>query len=111
VSCIEDGQHFSCSIPIAAKSCLQIIQHISERKLFPENHVKKFGHAIAKAVNHWLLTAAAQVRARVWQVGFVVDKVVSGQVFSEYFGFPCQDHSFHQLLHHHNHPGQLAEAW
>jgi hypothetical protein len=28
---------------------------------------------------------------------FVVDKVVLGQVFSEYFGFPC--HSlFHQLL-------------
>jgi hypothetical protein len=23
-------------------------------------------------------------------VGFVVDKVVLGQVFSEFFGFPCQ---------------------
>jgi hypothetical protein len=23
-------------------------------------------------------------------VGFVVGNVVSGQVFSEYFGFPCQ---------------------
>jgi hypothetical protein len=23
-------------------------------------------------------------------VGLVVDKVASGQVFSEYFGFPCQ---------------------
>jgi hypothetical protein len=31
-------------------------------------------------------------------VGFVVDKVAMGQVFSEYFGFPCQS-SFHQLLH------------
>jgi hypothetical protein len=48
--------------------------------------------------------------ARVWQVGFVADKVVLGQVFSEYFGFPCQNQSFHQLLHHHNHPEQLAEA-
>jgi hypothetical protein len=38
-------------------------------------------------------------------VGFVVDKVVLGQVFSKYFGFPCQS-SFHQILHHHNHPGQ-----
>jgi hypothetical protein len=38
------------------------------------------------------------------QVGFVVDKV-SGQVFSEYFGFPC--HSLHQILHPHNHPGQV----
>jgi hypothetical protein len=28
---------------------------------------------------------------------FVVDKMALGQVFSEYFGFPCQS-SFHQLL-------------
>jgi hypothetical protein len=27
---------------------------------------------------------------------FVVDKVALGQVFSEYFGFPCQS-SFHQI--------------
>jgi hypothetical protein len=48
------------------------------------------GRAIAEAVSRWLPTAAARVRARFWQVGFVVDKVASGQVFSEYFGFPCQ---------------------
>jgi hypothetical protein len=30
-------------------------------------------------------------------VGFVVNKVALGQVFSEYFGFPDQS-SFHQLL-------------
>jgi hypothetical protein len=35
-------------------------------------------------------------------VGFLVDKVVLGQDFSEYFGFPCQS-SFHQFLD--NHPG------
>jgi hypothetical protein len=35
---------------------------------------------------------------------FVVDKAALGQVFSEYFGFPCQS-SFHQFLHHHNYPG------
>jgi hypothetical protein len=29
-------------------------------------------------------------------VGFVVDKMALGQVFSEYFGFPYQS-SFHQL--------------
>jgi hypothetical protein len=34
-------------------------------------------------------------------VGFVVDKVALEQVFSEYFGFPCQS-SFHQLLHDHH---------
>jgi hypothetical protein len=39
-------------------------------------------------------------------VGFVVDKVALGQVFSEYFGFTCQS-SFHEILHHHNHPGQV----
>jgi hypothetical protein len=44
-------------------------------------------------------------------VGFVVDKVALGQVFSsEYFGFPCQNRSFHQLLHPHNHPEQAQEA-
>jgi hypothetical protein len=42
------------------------------------------------AVSRWLPTAAARVRARVWQVGFVVDKVALRQVFSEYFGFRCQ---------------------
>jgi hypothetical protein len=48
------------------------------------------GRAIAEAVSRWLPTAAARVRARAWQVGFVVDKVASGQASSEYFGFPCQ---------------------
>jgi hypothetical protein len=41
------------------------------------------------------------------QVGFVVDKVALGRIFSEYFGFPCQS-SIHQILHHHNHPGQAT---
>jgi hypothetical protein len=35
-------------------------------------------------------------------VGLVVDKVALGQVFSEYFDFPCQ-FSFHRLLHIHHH--------
>jgi hypothetical protein len=34
-------------------------------------------------------------------VGFVVDNVALGQVFSEYLGFPYQ-FSFHQLLHTHH---------
>jgi hypothetical protein len=57
----------------------------------------KTGCAIVEAVSRWLPTAAA----RVWQMGFVVDKVALGQVFSEYFGFSCQNPSFHQLLHPH----------
>jgi hypothetical protein len=46
------------------------------------------GRAIAQAVSGSLPTAAARVQARVWHVGFVVNKVALGQVFSEYFGFP-----------------------
>jgi hypothetical protein len=42
-------------------------------------------------------------------VGFVVDKVALGQVFSEYFDFPCQ--SFLQIFHHHNHPGLAQKAY
>jgi hypothetical protein len=34
-------------------------------------------------------------------VEFVMDKVVLGQVFSEYFGFPCQ-FLFRRLLHTHH---------
>jgi hypothetical protein len=47
-------------------------------------------------------------------MGFVVDNVALGQVFSEYFGFPCQS-LFHQLLH--NHPnlssgaGKIGQKW
>jgi hypothetical protein len=48
------------------------------------------------------------------QVEFVVDKVALGQVFSEYFGFPCQ-FSFHQLLHNHPHlsswAGTIGQKW
>jgi hypothetical protein len=41
-----------------------------------------------------------QRRPGLGHVGFVVDKVAMGQVFSEYFGFPCQ-FALHQLLHTH----------
>jgi hypothetical protein len=40
-------------------------------------------------------------------VGFVLENVALGQVFSEYFGFPCQS-SFHQLLHNHHHPSSMT---
>jgi hypothetical protein len=35
-------------------------------------------------------------------VGFVVNKVALGQVFSAYFGLPCQ-FAFHRLHHNHHH--------
>jgi hypothetical protein len=56
------------------------------------------GRAIAQAVSRLLPTAAVRVSSPglvMWD--FVVDKVVLGQVLSEYFGFPCQS-SFHQLF-------------
>jgi hypothetical protein len=39
---------------------------------------------------------------------FVVDKVALGQVFSEYFGFPC--HSFNRLLRTPHHPSSTAST-
>jgi hypothetical protein len=39
---------------------------------------------------------------------FVVDEAALGQVFSEYFCFPCQ--AFHRLLHTHHHPSSLART-
>jgi hypothetical protein len=46
-------------------------------------------------------------------VGVVVDKVVLGQNFSKYFGFPCQS-LFHQLLHNHHRSsgaGTVGQKW
>jgi hypothetical protein len=62
------------------------------------------GRAVAKGVSRWLPNAAARVLVLAEHMGFVVDKAALGQVFFQYFGFPCQS-SFHQFLHHHNHPG------
>jgi hypothetical protein len=46
------------------------------------------GRAIAEAVSLWLPTAVARVRAWVWQVEFVVDKVASGKFFLRVLRFP-----------------------
>jgi hypothetical protein len=67
---------------------------------------KNYGRDIAQAVSRWLPTAAARVRVRVWSSGISGGQSGAGQVFSEYFGFPFQS-SFHQILYHHNHPGQV----
>jgi hypothetical protein len=64
------------------------------------------GRAVAQAVSHCLPTLAALVLAGSGHVGFVVDKVALGQVFSEYFGFPCQ--ALCRLLHTHHHPSSGA---
>jgi hypothetical protein len=56
-------------------------------------HIPSAGRAIAQA-------------ARVRSCGICGGQSGAGQVFSEYFCFPCQS-SDHQILHHHNHPGQV----
>jgi hypothetical protein len=56
------------------------------------------GRVIAQAV---LPPRRAGFKPRSSHVGFVVDKVALGKVFSFYFGFPCQ-FLFHRLLHTHH---------
>jgi hypothetical protein len=63
------------------------------------------GRAIAQAVRRWLPTAAAKVQARVWQVGFVVDKVALGAGFLRVLRFPLPIFIPTKILRHHNHPG------
>jgi hypothetical protein len=70
-----------------------------------KTNTTQISRAIAQEVSRWLPTAAAGFAPGPGQVGFVVDKLTLGQVFSEYFGFPCQS-LFHQILHY-NHPGQV----
>jgi hypothetical protein len=81
--------------------------YISIVKLFIQEYRVNIpiGRAIAEAVSRWLPTAAAWVHSRVWSSGICGGQSGGGQIFSEYFGFPC--HSFHQILHPHNHPGQV----
>jgi hypothetical protein len=57
-------------------------------------------HKSYKGLPIRLPTAAARVRSQVRYVGFVEDELALGQVFSEYFGIPCQ-FSFRQMLHTH----------
>jgi hypothetical protein len=61
---------------------------------------KSRDRAIAQVVSRRHLTAAIWVDPRSDHVGFVVDKVALGLVFSEYFGFPFQL-LFRRLLHTH----------
>jgi hypothetical protein len=62
------------------KNQLRGIQSFNDLKAKPRTN----GCAIAQAVSHWLPTAAARVQTRVYShVGFAVDKVALGHVFSE----------------------------
>jgi hypothetical protein len=56
--------------------------------------VQQKGRAVAQALSCWFPTTAARVRAMSGHVGFVVDKVALGQVFSWVLRFsPANHHS------------------
>jgi hypothetical protein len=61
----------------------------------------------------WLLANFSPRRPefdpRSGHMGSVVDKVAVEQIFSEYFGFPCQ-FSFQRLLHNHHHHHHLSSG-
>jgi hypothetical protein len=48
------------------------------------------GRVIGQAVSRWFNTARSRFEPGSGHVGFLMDKVELGQVFSEYFGFHCQ---------------------
>jgi hypothetical protein len=54
------------------------------------------GRAVAQAITRRFPTPAARAQSQVRLCGFVIDKQMLGQVFSEYFSFPC--HPLHRLL-------------
>jgi hypothetical protein len=68
-----------------------------------KNEDQPQGRALAQAVSRWLPTVAARVPSRVWSSGICGGQSGAGA------GVPCQS-SFHQILHHHNHPGQATRV-
>jgi hypothetical protein len=53
-------------------------------------------------ISHFFPPRRPGLEPRSGHVGFVVDEVALGQVFSEYFGLPYV-FGFHRLLHNHHH--------
>jgi hypothetical protein len=114
-TCVEAGdqvfQHFlqkrhKLGAQVHVYSVMTLRHSVATSKIRFRLIKGRVDRAVDQAVRRWLPTVAARVCVQAEHVGFVVDKAALRQVFSEYLGFPCQ--SFHQFLHHHNHPG-LAE--
>jgi hypothetical protein len=105
ISCMEKFKKFSIlPLVIYAHYSLLWLTGKSSKFRYPATHVMCTGegHAIAQRLDAGFTPRRPRLAYR-QHVGFVVDKVALGQVFSEYFGFPCQ--SFHRFLRYHNHPG------
>jgi hypothetical protein len=87
--CLKRSQHVYISEEIETVSDMAFaILLLVNRNNKSLHNLPAVWRTVAKAISRWLPTAAARVRAWVWQVEFVVHKMVSRHVFSEYFGFP-----------------------
>jgi hypothetical protein len=68
-------------------------------RFIPGERTHRIDQAIAHAVNRLAYhLGGPEIYPRLGHMGFMVENMALGQVFTEYFGFPCQ-FSFHQLFH------------
>jgi hypothetical protein len=88
------------------KKLTRFILHVIEIIFTKFSFCLKIGRPIAEAVSRWLPTAAARVRSQVWSSGICGGQSGAGAGFLRVLWFPYQ-FLFHQILHPHNHPGQV----
>jgi hypothetical protein len=103
-----------CNIMLTSKYCY-VNRHLHEKvTLRPSMPLFILWIESFKTYSHMFPTRGPGFDPGSGHVGFVVDKVALGQVFSKYFGFPCQS-SLHQLLHNHPHlssgAGTIGHKW
>jgi hypothetical protein len=103
---VKECLHLLCLIVIPLRQSKFGEHYLSEcRSQWPSGLRHELrGRAMAQAVSRWLPTAAVRGSKPdlvMWDSWW--DKVALGQVFSEFFGFPCNRRSLHQLLHNHPH--------
>jgi hypothetical protein len=77
-----------------ARNLFTKLHSLSERPFFNGCASTQFPYSFIHRLPLW----RPGLEPRSGHMGFVVDKVALRQVFSEYFGFPCQ-FLFHRLLH------------
>jgi hypothetical protein len=102
--CFHIGQmsHNSCVTCFLESSVILYITVWNKTKF---NHV--LYRAIAQAIIHWLLTAGARVRARVWSSGICGGQSGAGAGFLRVLRSPLPIF-IPPILHHHNHPGRYS---